>query len=127
MYIHLLSSRRFIVYVFKNATPNFRAAKTIQTSTLMTYRNSLLYWITFIFDKREKSWSRWKAFNAMTKAMNYVAKTYGGPWVPRPKTWLGLAELRQLLDYEAANNKCIELLEQHQVRPPYISFTLSCL
>lgn len=56
-----------------------------------------------------------RVYNEMTQAMRYVQHKYGDPLLRKEKTWLGLAELRQLIDYEMLNNRCIELSEEHQV------------
>ncbi|KAK3114273.1 hypothetical protein LTR53_007558 [Teratosphaeriaceae sp. CCFEE 6253] len=104
----------FIVHDFKRSVPKARAAKTILVRSLIPYRGSLMFWCGRHFDKRNVQWSRRKIFNDMSKAMRYVQKMYGGPPSRVSKTWLGLAELRQLLDFEAFNNRCVELSEQHQ-------------
>jgi len=51
----------------------------------------------------------------MVQAVRYVQSKYGDKQPSKEKTWLGLAELRQLLDHEAIHNRCIELSEEHQV------------
>ncbi|KAK5116858.1 hypothetical protein LTR85_009118 [Meristemomyces frigidus] len=105
----------FIVHVFKRSAPRSRAANTIHIRSLVKYRDSMLFWTEWYYNTREKVWSRKRLYNEMTKAMRYVHKTYGDRSNKKEKTWLGLPELRQLLDLEAVNNRCIELSEEHQV------------
>lgn len=90
----------------------------------------MLFWTGWYYDKRGKQWGRRKLYNDMTRAMRYVQQAYGEPLVKPDKTWLGLAELRQLLDFEAMNNLSIELSEEHQVcqmiyRPPCVCVCLT--
>ncbi|KAK4545856.1 hypothetical protein LTR36_002420 [Oleoguttula mirabilis] len=105
----------FIIHVFKRSAPRSRAANTILVRSLVKYRDSMLFWTEWFYNQREKVWSRKRLYNDMTKAMRYVQKKYGDRPGTKAKTWLGLPELRQLLDFEAMNNRCIELSEEHQV------------
>lgn len=105
-----------MMFVFKRATPRAHAADTIQTLSLVKWRISMLFWTRWYYGKRDKQWSRAKIFNQMTVGIRYVQKKYGGRTSRSPKAWLGLPELRQLLDFEAMTNRCVELSEEHQVR-----------
>lgn len=104
-----------MTYAFKQAIPRSRAAGSIQIRTLCQYRDSLLYWGKWYYEHRGADFPYRKVFNEMVKSMRYVQSVYGDPLVKTERPWLGLAELRQLLDFEAVNNRCIELSEQHQV------------
>ncbi|KAK3705352.1 hypothetical protein LTR37_013325 [Vermiconidia calcicola] len=105
----------FVTYVFKKALPTSRAANSLHIRTLTQYRDSMMYWSGRQYQARDKELPRRRIFNEMVQAMRYVQNKYGDPLVMKEKTWLGLAELRQLLDHEAMNNRCVELFEQHQV------------
>ncbi|KAK5138098.1 hypothetical protein LTR08_004792 [Meristemomyces frigidus] len=107
----------FISFAFQNAMPRAKAAgtATIHIRTLCQYRDSLLFWGKWYYEQRKEDFPYRKIFNEMVQTMLYVQHTYGDPLRKKEKPWLGLAELRQLLDYEATNNRCIELSEQHQV------------
>ncbi|KAK0270754.1 hypothetical protein LTR35_011259 [Friedmanniomyces endolithicus] len=112
----LLASRLnlFMIHVFKRAIPRAKAVNTINAASLVKYRDSMLFWTGWYYEKRSKQWPRGMVYSAMTRAIRYVDKTYGIKKQRVGKTWLGLPELRQLLDHEAFNNRCIKLSEQHQ-------------
>lgn len=105
------------MYVFRNAIPRFSAAKCIDVRTLCKYRDSMLFWTrrryTALSD--DQGFPRVFLFNRMTQAIRFVHHKYRDAQLKRAKPWLRLSELRQLLDFEAMNNRCIELSEQHQV------------
>lgn len=105
----------FITYAFKQAAPRSRAADTIQVRTLCQYRDSLLFWGSWHYKKRGVAFPAARMFNEMVQSMRYVASVHGSPMLRQEKPWLGLAELRQLLDHEAITNRCIELSEEHQL------------
>lgn len=110
--------RLFLMYVFKTAVPRSGAGgQRIQYSTLSHYRDHLIFWVNRIFEKRDlPAPPRTKLFNQMTEAMRSVQARYGDRKSRKTrKTYLGLAELRQLIDAELFNNRSIENSEQHQV------------
>ncbi|KAK4543512.1 hypothetical protein LTR36_005407 [Oleoguttula mirabilis] len=105
----------FVTYAFKRALPRSRAAGTINIRTLVQYRHSMLHWAGRSYGDRDIEFLRRRLFNDMVKAMQYMQKRYSYAHRKKGKTWLGLAELRQPLDFEAIYNGSIELSEQHQL------------
>ncbi|KAK3116380.1 hypothetical protein LTR53_003299 [Teratosphaeriaceae sp. CCFEE 6253] len=105
----------FVTYAFRESLPRSRAAGSIQIRTLVSYRDSMLYWANFYYQLREEALPRAKIFNSMVKSMRHVQHKYGDPLLSKEKPWLGLAELRQLLDHETITNRSIEVSEQHQL------------
>ncbi|KAF2173933.1 hypothetical protein M409DRAFT_48840 [Zasmidium cellare ATCC 36951] len=106
----------FVTWVSKKAIPRAKAAGSIDMRTLCQYRDSLLFWSSQKLRHRGTPFpGRAQLFNDLVQTMRFVQKQYGDTIENKPKTYLGLAELRQLLDHEAVNNRCIELSEEHQV------------
>jgi len=109
---------RFLSYVYKKARPRSRATgEHIEYQTLSQYRDSIIFWVPRMYADRGITPPNSSELHAeMTKMMRLVITKYpGAAKQTKEKTWLGLAELRQLLDYEMLNNRCIENSEQHQV------------
>ncbi|SMQ45618.1 unnamed protein product [Zymoseptoria tritici ST99CH_3D7] len=107
--------KAFLTYAFKKAKPRASDATSIVMRTFCQYRDSLLYWGNWYYRLREESFPRRMLFNELVFQMRYVQNKYGDVFKHADKTWLGLAELRQLLDYESYFNRCVELSEQHQI------------
>ncbi|CAK1363865.1 unnamed protein product [Cercospora beticola] len=106
----------FLTWIFKRAVPMARAARVIEFRTLGQYRDSLMFWASYYASlEGDRTLPRAKLFQKLTLQMRYAHSKYKGPTPKKDKTWLGLAEIRQLLDHEATANRCIELSEQHQV------------
>lgn len=57
---------------------------------------------------------RGQLYSGLVQSMRFVQMQYGDALQNKAKPYLGVAEIRQLLDHEALNNRCIELSEQHQ-------------
>lgn len=115
---HILAKRMslFLAWVFKKTNPRALCAGTIAIETLSHYRNSILFWADRYYEKNGTKFPRFDMWYQTNKTMRYVHSKYSDArQKTTDKTWLGLAELRQLLDFEAANNRNIEISEQHQV------------
>lgn len=109
--------RLFVIFVYKNARPTALAAgERIQYNSLAGYRKSLMFWVARRYDERDQEPppSR-KLFKEMTEAMRAAQAKYHGNSALSAKTYLGLEELRQLIDHEMTTTRCIELSEQHQL------------
>lgn len=77
----------------------------------------MMFWVRASFRKRkiQNPPSYGTIFYEMTEAMAATVHEYGDPNAKkRKKTVLGLPELRQLIDSEMLQNRCIENSEQHQ-------------
>jgi len=76
----------------------------------------MVFWIDRVYLARNVPIPyRAKTFNEMQRAMRAIYSRYHDPnKVKRAKAYLGLYELRQLIDHEMAFNICIENSEQHQ-------------
>ncbi|KEQ79301.1 hypothetical protein M438DRAFT_339891 [Aureobasidium pullulans EXF-150] len=107
----------FLVWIFQRAKPRSAASGNyIQYRSLVKYRGSLLYWIKRIYDERDVPPPHGpKLFNSMSRSMQAIqAKLNKDGPKKSIKTFLGLGELRQLIDFEMFSNNSIENSEQHQ-------------
>ncbi|PPJ52617.1 hypothetical protein CBER1_11147 [Cercospora berteroae] len=111
------SVREFMIWVYHLASPRSLATgERIQYRSLCHYRDSIMYLAFRSYRMRRIAAPPLQtAHFEMTEAMRGVVDEYGDPNAKRvPKTYLGLVELRQLIDQEMQTNRSIENSEQHQ-------------
>lgn len=85
--------------------------------SLTNYRNSILFWTKRSYYERDEQFNNERRlWNELTEAMRGTFQRHGDMKQVRVTeiTFVGLDELRQLLDHEIAVSPCIELSEQHQ-------------
>ena len=110
----------FLIMVYRITEPKSRATtgNRIQYSTLDKYRGHLLFWIDYIFvNRQEPIPDRALLSISMGRAMREAYLMYRDLNAPLPQepVYLGLPEIRQLIDLDLMTTGCIELAEQHQL------------
>lgn len=108
--------RQFLIYVYQVTHPRSKlTGQRISYRVLGHYRDSLLFWAkrSFFLNNTEPP----KAgilYYQCTEAMRAVMNAYPDPkFKTLQKSYLGLAELRELFDEEMLHNTSVEYAEQH--------------
>ena len=110
--------RTFLVLVAQCAVPRSLLDTYIGWSTLVQYRNSMLFWTDRKYYERGVSPPpRTVLYNKLPEITRFVAHKFGMTIfrAAKPIGELGLGELTQLIDADAANSPCIELAECHHL------------
>ncbi|KAK6435719.1 hypothetical protein LTR95_008093 [Oleoguttula sp. CCFEE 5521] len=108
----------FVIFVWHSTVPRSKlTGSNISYRALAAVRDSMMFWLRYKYKLRGVDLpATATAHNIMTDAIRAVVKRYPDTLsrARAPKPYLGLSELRQLIDYEATNNNSIEYSEQHQ-------------
>ena len=96
-----------------------RAKESVRISyrTLVGYRTAMIFWARRSHSLRElPAIPPSTLFNKLTEAIRHAAAHYGLTVTgPINRTHVGLAELRQMIDFDTINTPSIEVAEGHQL------------
>lgn len=110
--------RIFMIYAVENAVPRSLQDEVVGYTTMVMYRRALLFWTEFKFTTRNETPPQLRVlFNALTRAMRTVASKLQMKLkrTPKDKSYLGLAELEQLIDLDTRGTPNIALAEGHHL------------
>jgi len=108
--------RLFLIWLFNKSRPK-AGSKHIEYGTLDQYRTSIMFWAARRYgDFGLEPPPRSKLYNQMTEAMRsvHMKKAVGHRRQAR-MPFLGLGEIRQLIDHDMVVAACMEVAEQHHL------------
>ncbi|KAI8202883.1 hypothetical protein K4K53_006062 [Colletotrichum sp. SAR 10_77] len=108
--------RCFLAFVVRDAAPRSIRDENVSYTCLISYRNVLTFWVARIYDQRGEEAPRSSdLFNWITEIMRHLSAEFG---LTRKRnkpgrSYIGVEELRLLIDEDTRLCASIELSEQH--------------
>ncbi|KAK5083428.1 hypothetical protein LTS08_003621 [Lithohypha guttulata] len=106
---------KFLIFVARRAEGRWQ--KRITYTTLMQYREAIMFWAFRSHDERKlPDIPTGRFWRKLTQAMRLAAKKYNLPvFGPRRATQIGLAELRQMIDADMISTPNLPFAERHHL------------